>query len=182
MPYPSQKILVFVCILLCACAAGMSEETDPAELVAVPEANPALVVDAAQPFVPSVVSSTPDSALTSTPAAPMSPQSQAPTPTSPANTSVPSTTAVDAATADGAVADASTASSDAGAPTPSGDSGASDAGTSASSDASTAPVSAPMCVVEQCTNNCLLLPRCCNEQNQCACYSVLRRSCSLSSL
>lgn len=41
---------------------------------------------------------------------------------------------------------------------------------------------AATCSPFTCNNNCLLFPRCCNEQNECACLDPGTRECSLSSL
>jgi hypothetical protein len=52
------------------------------------------------------------------------------------------------------------------------------------SDASSATAArdAATCSPLTCNNNCLLFPRCCNEENECACLDPGTRQCSLSSL
>jgi hypothetical protein len=65
-------------------------------------------------------------------------------------------------------------------------SGGSDAGVAPTPDASVAPTPdasvGATCNPLSCNNNCLLLPRCCNPENECACFSVLTQQCSLPSL
>ena len=180
MLYP-QKMLVFVCTILSGCAAGvMGDEIDPPSprLAEQESSSAAPVVDAGTPAVPVVVSSATESPVVvpvlvvspptggqdagapAAPAASTSPLDAAlPVSTQP-EASLPSVTVDAAATRDAAASATRDAASEASAP----------------------PPSAPSCNPAQCDNECFLLARCCNAQNQCACFSVLRRTCSLPSL
>jgi hypothetical protein len=58
-----------------------------------------------------------------------------------------------------------------------------DAGSAdASSGATARDAAAAFCSPQLCRNNCLALPRCCNDDNQCACFDPPTRQCSLPSL
>jgi hypothetical protein len=52
----------------------------------------------------------------------------------------------------------------------------------ASSGATARDAAAVSCSPQLCRNNCLALPRCCNDDNECACFDPGTRQCSLPSL
>jgi hypothetical protein len=177
MQYPQRKLLSFVCVALFGCAVGVSGDPDQLADLA-PDTAGALAFDAGanSPLIqtPQTNSPPPTSAISTPPVSPGTSSSIAPVSSSldAAVASAPpsSATHLDASTP--SLLDSGTSSS--------GTSNTSDAG-SARQDASTTPVSAPMCNPLKCNNNCALLPRCCNEQNECACRSLFG-TCSLPSL
>jgi hypothetical protein len=52
----------------------------------------------------------------------------------------------------------------------------------ASSGTTARDAAAALCSAQRCRNNCLALPRCCNDDNECACFDPGTRQCSLPSL
>jgi hypothetical protein len=181
----SQKISIFVCILLSACAAGVTgdEAEPPSPLVTEPASSAAGMVEAGSPSG-SGLGSSPAENPTLAPVVVVTPPSSsqdagAATAAPPASTST-STSTLDAALPVSTLPEASLPSAVPDAAS-SRDSAATPA-TDAAREASAPAPSAPSCDPAQCDNECFLLARCCNAQNQCACFSVLRGTCSLPSL
>lgn len=170
-----RKFLGFACAGLLGCALGAAGDDDEPTGEFAPDTTraeaaiaSALVSDAAAPLIqaPTNVVSPSTAASPSPAAVALDGGTQASLPPSLSSSvdAAVSSTSRDASTtgndAAAAVVDASTPSRDAG----------------------TKPVvSAPMCSPLTCNNNCLLLPRCCNDNNECACLAPFG-TCSLPSL
>ena len=183
-----QKMLVFVCTVLSGCAAGvMGDDIDPSSpAVAEQQSSAAPVIEAGSPFASDVVSGAAQSSVLAPVVVVTVPASSqdagaaaapASTSTTPLDAGIPMVALPEAslpsATVDAASArDSATSTTD----------GAATSSTDAANEASAPPPSAPSCNPAQCDNECFLLQRCCNAQNQCACFSVLRGTCSLPSL